>query len=521
MAALHQAADALLLVDGHGRIREATGALAELFGRGPDSLEGESVEALCLPAARARLKENLERASRGRPLLFSTQVVREDGTVVPAEVSVRAVHDPEELLVCVFRDTTGRALDFPLDRLELENEIQKLQLHLHQSQKLEAVGLMASAMAHDFNNLLNVILGYGELLARSLPQADTRRGRIDHILHATLRAGALTRRLLAFTRKPMQQPQVVDPNAFVSETERMLHRLIGEDVALQLELGQNVGNVKVDPGQLEQVLLNLAVNARHAMPRGGSLTLSTDNAQPSADAGSSPPEPVEYVRLTVTDTGVGMDAETRALIFEPFFTTKPRGEGTGLGLATVFGIIQQSGGVIEVDSEPDQGTTFRIYLPRVEEKPRPLSLPPTSQPGPRGHETVLVVEDQDSLRDMIREALELLGYKVLAASDGEAAMDAARRHRGRLDLLVTDVVMPRLDGSELARRLAGLRPGLRVLYMSGHGPDIGLRRGLLESGAVLEKPFSTKALSLRVREVLDEAPSRDQAHPAPAPGTDR
>ncbi len=302
---------------------------------------------------------------------------------------------------------------------------------------------------------------------------------------------------------------MVDLNALVSEAERMLRRLIGEDVDLALQLGDGLGNVKIDPGQLEQVLLNLAVNARHAMPRGGALTLATDNADPDRDDEGRPPAPGGYVRLTVTDTGVGMDAETRTLIFEPFFTTKPTGEGTGLGLATVSGIVQQSGGLIEVDSELGRGTSFRIYLPRVDETPEPAPLPAGSQPGPRGHETLLVVEDQDSLRDMIREALQLLGYRVLVARDGEAALEVARGHRRRLDLLVTDVVMPRLDGCDLARRLTAERPGLRVLYMSGHGPDLVARRDPIGSGAVLEKPFSTKALSLRVREALDRPPATD------------
>jgi hypothetical protein len=215
------------------------------------------------------------------------------------------------------------------------------------------------------------------------------------------------------------------------------------------------------------------------------------------------------VRLTVTDTGVGMDSETRALIFEPFFTTKPTEEGTGLGLATVSGIVRQSGGLIEVDSEPGRGTTFRIYLPRVDERPEPVPLPASSRPGPRGRETVLLVEDQDSLRDMIREALQLLGYRVLVARDGEAALEVARRHRGRLDLLITDIVMPRLDGCGLARRLEAERPGLRVLYMSGHGPDLVARRDPIDPDAVLAKPFSTRALSLRVREVLDRPPKAD------------
>jgi signal transduction histidine kinase len=437
--------------------------------------------------------------------------VRGDGVVVPVEVSSRAAYDETGgLLVCIVRDVTGRALSFPVERLELENEISKLQLRLLQSQKLEAAGLMASGMAHDFNNLLNVIMGYAELLGRSLPQADTRRARIDHILQAALRAGSLTRRLLTFTRQPVQQPRVVDVNAFVGETERMVRRLIGEDVELSLDLGADVGNVKVDPGQLEQVLLNLAVNARHAMPRGGALTLTTDAARPDRADEEAAPGADAYVRLTFKDTGVGMDKDTQALIFDPLFTTRPQGEGTGLGLSTVSRIVQQSGGVIEVESEPGRGTSFRIYLPRVDEQPEPAALTPSSQPGPRGHETLLLVEDQDSLRAMIAEALQLLGYRVLVAPDGEAAIEVARRHRGRLDLLVTDVVMPHLDGSALARHLRSKRPGIRILYMSGHGPDIATRRGLVGPDAVLEKPFSTRALSLRVREVLDRPPHGDE-----------
>jgi signal transduction histidine kinase/CheY-like chemotaxis protein len=474
-----------------------------MFGRSPEALQGESVATLCLPAVRDRLIENLERALQGGRHLFSTQIIRGNGEVVPVEVSARRIDDsPGGLVACVVRDVTGRALSFPVERLDLENEIRKLHLQLLQAQKLEAVGLLASGMAHDFNNLLNVIMGYAELLARSLPEADSRRARIHHILQAALKAGSLTRSLLAFGRKPVQQARVVDPNVLIQETEWMLRRLIGEDVELSLRLGEDVGCVKVDPGQLEQVLLNLAVNARHAMLRGGALGVATDNADPDRPPGEGTSGGT-HVRITVTDTGVGMDAETQARIFEPFFTTRPREEGTGLGLATVSGIVQQSGGVIEVESEPGEGTTFRIYLPRVDVSPEPKAQPVASRVGPRGHETLLLVEDQAPLREMLREALQLVGYRVLVAADGEEAVGAARRHRGRLDLLITDVVMPRLDGCELARRLSAERPGLRVLYMSGHGLDTATRRGMIEGGTLLEKPFSTETLSLRVREALD------------------
>lgn len=505
-SALELAADAVLLVDRRGRIHEATGAVSDIFGRTAEALPGETVANLCLPAARQRLTENLGRATRTGRHLFSTQIIRGDGVVTPVEVSARATDDSAEAsLVCIVREIGARALSFPVERLRLEDEIRRLHLQLLQAQKLEAVGLLASGMAHDFNNLLNVIMGYTELLARSLAEADTRRTRIEHILQAAARAGTLTRSLLAFGRKPVQQAQVIDFNALVRETEWMLRRLIGEDVELVLQLGEDVGSVKVDPGQLEQVLLNLAVNARHAMLRGGTLTLATDTASPDRPAGEPSGEPGDHVRVTVTDTGVGMDAETQARIFEPFFTTRSREEGSGLGLATVSGIVQQSGGVIEVESAPGQGTTFRVYLPRVDEapKPKPEPEPAPTRLGPRGHETLLLVEDQAPLREILREALQLLGYRVLVAADGEAAIATARRVRGRLDLLVTDVVMPRLDGCELARRLSAERPGLRVLYMSGHGLDTATRRGMVEGSTLLEKPFSTETLSLRVREALD------------------
>jgi PAS domain S-box-containing protein len=408
-------------------------------------------------------------------------------------------------------DAEGRVTHFVgvlediTERKRSEQALAAAQQQLLHSQKMEAVGRLAGGIAHDFNNLLNVIVGYAELLARTLPRRDTRRGRIDQILQAAMRAGALTRRLLAFSRKQVLQPRVVDVNAAVGETEQMLRRVIGEDVELALRLGEKLGNVRVDPGQLEHVLLNLAVNARDAMPRGGTLTLATADADVDRDtAGPAPMGAGRYVILSVADTGVGMDAETRGRMFEPFFTTKPTGEGTGLGLATVYGIVQQSGGFITVDSELRRGTTFRIYLPRVDEPPEVTSLPTVSGAGPRGHEAILLVEDQDSLREMVSEALRLLGYKVLAAPDGEAAMELARQHAGPLDLLVTDIVMPRLGGFDLATRLLAERPGLRVLYMSGHATNVVSRHGVREAGLpLLEKPFRTDVLALKVREALD------------------
>jgi two-component system cell cycle sensor histidine kinase/response regulator CckA len=508
---LEHASDAVLLVDSSGRILEAGGATPDIFGRSPESLRGESAAALCLPAAGGRLLENLDRAVRAGRHLFSTQIIGGDGEVLSVEVSARTTKDPSgKVLVCIVRDITGRALSFPVERLQLEDEIRRLHLQLLQSRKLEAVGLLAGGMAHDFNNLLNVIMGYAELLARSLPAADTRRARIERILQAAGRAGVLTRSLLAFGRKPVQQARVVDVNAVVQETEWIIRRLIGEDVDLELKLGADVGNVKVDPGQLEQVLLNLAVNAHQAMLRGGALTVATDRAEPDRPARQRTAGAGSHVRLTVSDTGVGMDAETRDRIFEPFFTTRSGREGTGLGLATVAGIVRQSGGHIEVESEPGRGSTFRIYLPRVDAEPEPVKVPEPSRQGPRGHETILLVEDQASLREMLREALELAGYRVLSAPDGEAAIRIARRHPGRLDLLATDIVMPRLDGCGLARRLAADRPEMRVLFLSGHGFETATRRGILEDATLLEKPFSTETLAVHVRRALDRPlPSDD------------
>jgi PAS domain S-box-containing protein len=496
-------------VDPSGRILEASGATHEIFVRSPESLRGESVAALCLPAAQDRLLENLDRAARAGPHLFSTQIIGRDGEVIAVEISARAAKAPAEgSLVCVVRDVTGRALAFPVERLQLEDEIRRLHLRLLQSRKLEAVGLLASGMAHDFNNLLNVIMGYAELLARSLPAADTRRARIERILQAAGRAGVLTHGLLAVGRKPMQQARAVNVNGMIQETEWLIRRLVGEDVDLELHLGSDVGHVKIDPGQLEQMLLNLAINARQAMPRGGSLSVATDRASaPSAD-GPWEPGGGTHVRLTVSDTGVGMDAETQARIFEPFFTTRALEDGTGLGLASVAGIVHQSGGVIEVESEPGRGSAFRIYLPRLAEVTSPPHQPEVSDQGPRGHETILLVEDEAPLREMLREALELAGYRVLAAPDGETAIDIARRHRGHLDLLATDIVMPRLDGCTLARRLAAVWPGMRVLFMSGHGFDTAARRGLLEDATLLEKPFNTLTLAVHVRRALDRPPSR-------------
>jgi two-component system cell cycle sensor histidine kinase/response regulator CckA len=374
-----------------------------------------------------------------------------------------------------------------------------------QSQKLEAVGRLAGGIAHDFNNLLSVILGYCELLADD-PRVEASVGvDIMEIARAGRRASDLTRQLLAFSRQQVLAPAVVELNEVLAGVGPMLVRLLGEDVELRLVPRSGLGKVLVDPGQLEQVILNLVVNARDAMPQGGTLTLETDDVELDAAYAAEHPEatPGPHVMLAVTDTGTGMDAATRAQIFEPFFTTKEKGKGTGLGLSTVFGIVRQSGGTVWVYSEPGRGTTFKIYLPRTQEV-LATSVAPPPDPSPRGSETVLLAEDDAPLRLLVRTALARLGYQVLEAESADEALLLCARFSGPIHLLLTDVVMPKVGGRELAERLAALRPETRVLFMSGYTDDTVVRHGVLAAGiAFLQKPVTPQSLARKVREVLD------------------
>ena len=385
-------------------------------------------------------------------------------------------------------------------------ERKQLQEQLVRLQKMEAIGRLAGGLAHDFNNLLTVIGGYSDLLLSDLDPGNPLHRHAAAINNAAARATALTRQLLAFSRKQLLQLKVLDLNAVVATMEPMLRRLIGEDIMLVVGLAPALGRVKADPGQLEQVLLNLVVNARDAMPQGGTLTIETTNVEGDElvahHHGSVPPG--SYVKLAVHDTGVGMDAATRSHLFEPFFTTKAPGQGTGLGLSTVYGIITQSEGHIEVDSEPAQGATFTIYLPRVEEAIEAGQHDRTRPETPRGRETVLLVEDEASVRGITRTMLELHGYRVLEAGSGEEALQICKRQEGPVQLLLTDVVMPGMSGPEVAQRLTRLRPEMKVLYMSGYTDDAILRHGVLElSTAFVQKPFTADTLRWKVREVLD------------------
>jgi PAS domain S-box-containing protein len=404
------------------------------------------------------------------------------------------LEDPAvEAIVGNFRDVTER---------------KRLTEQFLHAQKMEAVGRLAGGIAHDFNNVLCVILSYAEMIIGDLKPEDSLRTEMEEIRRAGLRAADLTRQLLAFSRQQVLEARVLDLNQSVGKMEKILRRLLGEDVELTMHPAPGLWSIKADAGQIEQTVMNLAVNARDAMPQGGALILETANIELGdedvyAHLGVIPGS---YVMLSVTDTGTGMDKETQARIFEPFFTTKEKGKGTGLGLATVFGIVKQSGGHISVDSEPGKGTTFRVYFPRVvgdvsaarvSEAPGPLSE--------RGTETVLLVEDDDQVRTLARSILRRNGYIVLEAPNGGEGLLICEQHPSKIHLLLTDVILPRMSGRQLAERLTKMRPEMKVLFMSGYTEDATLNRSVLESGtAFLQKPLTPDSLARKVREVLRE-----------------
>jgi PAS domain S-box-containing protein len=402
-----------------------------------------------------------------------------------------------------------------------------LEEQLRQAQKMEAVGQLAGGIAHDFNNLLMVISGYCEFLAEGVGADPALRGPVREIARAAERAAALTRQLLAFSRKQMLAPVVLDLNAVVKENLSMLRRMIGEHIDLTMVPGKELGSVKADSGQIEQVIMNLAVNARDAMPKGGKLTIETSNVQLDQNYARmhTPVKPGEYVMLAISDTGAGMDAETQSHIFEPFYTTKGT-KGTGLGLSTVYGIVKQSEGYIWVYSELSKGTTFKIYLPRVTaagERLLPVPAPLAEAAASAGHETVLLVEDEVTLRELVRHYLQNQGYIVLEAPSSEKALQISNSHPGPIHLLLTDVIMPGMNGRELAQRISSERSDLKVLYMSGYTENAIGHNGLLEAGIrLLQKPFTLPALKAKVREVLDthtpqEVSMSARALPEPQP----
>ncbi|MFZ0860388.1 MAG: PAS domain S-box protein [Candidatus Sulfotelmatobacter sp.] len=417
---------------------------------------------------------------------------RNDGKAITVRISGRAVSsadEPADVLEAIAEDVT--------DRRVLEDQFR-------QAQKMEAVGRLAGGVAHDFNNLLMVISGYAEVVLAALEPDHALREKALAIQQASDRATTLTRQLLAFSRKQLLELKVVDVNAIVADMERLLRPLIGENVEFITSLTPEAAHTRADAGQLEQVLMNLVVNAKDAMPSGGTLTIQTENmvVDESHRRGPTFIRPGHYVMLSVSDTGMGMDKETQSRIFEPFFTTKEKGKGTGLGLSTVYGIVKQSGGYVMVQSEEGRGTTFQIYLPRIEGVAEKHTAPvPHAAVG--GTETVLLVEDEESVRQLVRETLAAKGYRVMEAENGESGMAAAAQHDGKIDLVITDVVMPGMGGRELVKQLAQTRPETKVLYLSGYTEDAIVSEGTIESGAAfLQKPFTLQNLSRKVRELL-------------------
>lgn len=444
------------------------------------------------PNRRADFKRAME--EHGLVQGFEYQVYRKDGSKIWLSENARVV-----------RDANGAVLYYEGTVVDI-TERKRLEDQLRQAQKMEAVGQLAGGVAHDFNNLLMVIHGNSEVMLDRLGPAEALRKNADQIKKAAEQAASLTRQLLAFSRRQVLQPRVLDLNSVVADMSKMLPRLIGEDIELRIVPNASLGWVKADQSQIEQVILNLAANARDAMPKGGKLTIETASVEldESYARRHASVRPGPYVVLAVSDTGVGMDAETQAHCFEPFFTTKEQGKGTGLGLATVYGVVKQSGGWIWVYSELGQGTTFKIYLPRVQEDAEATRHVKGQGGVPRGTETILVVEDQDGIRELARDFLESCGYTVLVAKDGGEALEIAERHKGPINLLVTDVVMPKVSGRELARRLTILRPMVKTLYMSGYTEHATAHHGILGQDTVsLEKPFSLHMLAGKVREALD------------------
>jgi len=476
-----------------GRLLECNRAFAEMMGYGSpaEAMAQPPVAFHASPEAREAFLERLRR--EGSLINFENQARRKDGSLlwIVENVSLLRSDEGEEVLLGTVFDMTER---------------RRLEEQLLQSQKMEAVGRLAGGIAHDFNNLLTAVSGYSELLLRDLPEGDPRRESAEEIRQAGSRAAGLTHQLLAFSRRQVLEPRVLDLNAVISGMERMLRRVIGEDVDLMTALDPELWRAKADPGQIEQAILNLVVNARDAMPRGGRLTLETANVElDDKFAGHyASLQPGPHVMLAVSDTGVGMDAELQARLFEPFFTTKEQGKGTGLGLSTTYGIVKQSGGSIWVYSEAGHGTTFKVYLPRCEEPLEDRAAPPPPREAEPGTETILLVEDEPEVRRLVEKLLRLKGYRVLSAGGPTDAIAISKRPEEPIDLLLTDVIMPGMNGRELARVLAGGRPQLKVLYMSGYTDAAMSQQGILPAGtAFLSKPFTPETLARKIRDVLD------------------
>lgn len=490
------AADMIAVVDTNGKRLYNSPAYERILGYTQEELASTSPLEQVHPDDRAKVEEAAKEARAGgvgRSIEYRMR--HKNGTWRQMESTANTVCNAQgkvESLIIVNRDIT--------DRRHLEEQFR-------QAQKMEAVGRLSGGVAHDFNNLLGVIIGYSEFLQERLDVSDSLRASVEEILKAGKRAASLTRQLLAFSRQQVLDPKVLDLRVAVADMEKLLQRLIGEDIELTTVLDPQLGKVKADQGQLEQVIMNLAVNARDAMPQGGKLTIHLENTVLDQDYVRRYPYPVlpgPYVLLRVGDTGTGMDAETKARAFEPFFTTKEKGKGTGLGLSTVYGVVKQSGGYIDVESALGAGTTFKIFLPRVHQEVAAERQHVDASATGRGNETILIAEDETSLRTLTSSTLEMSGYKVLQAKDGFEALEVSRKHDGAIDLLLTDIVMPGMGGRALAEELGRERKEMRIVYMSGYtGQAVG-SQGPVEPGSFyLHKPFTRQALMQKIREALD------------------
>jgi two-component system cell cycle sensor histidine kinase/response regulator CckA len=480
---------AILTAEGHFSEQNAAHqalteySIEELRGRTPALLIGE-----------AEFQEHWQAVLTNGPLEQETRIRTKSGREKTVEASVFSITGDAGQVLCIVAITRDIS------------ERRRLQVQLQQAAKMEAVGRLAGGVAHDFNNLLNVIIGYSELMLERRNSAEFLERGAREIRKAADRAAGLTRQLLAFSRQQVLEPKVLELSEIIAEMKDLFVRMLGEDVELVVTSAEGLGRVRADPGQIGQVIMNLAANSRDAMPQGGRFLVETSNvlvdAAFAAEHANMPPGP--YVLLSVTDTGSGMTPEIRSHIFEPFFTTKEKGKGTGLGLATVYGIVKQSGGYIWAHSEPEQGASFKVYLPRVDALPERLQ-PAAAAPAAncRGSETLLVVEDEEGVRILVRDYLRMNGYTVLEAGHGEEALRIACEHSGTISLMITDVIMPGMNARELAERMAILRPAMKVLYISGYAETTVYRKGVLEKGApFLQKPFGPFDLGRKVRDVL-------------------
>ncbi|MDI7259232.1 MAG: PAS domain S-box protein [Thermodesulfobacteriota bacterium] len=497
-AIFERVAVGIALSNMEGRIVESNPALQKMFGMGGEGLRYKVLNEFIHPEDRTTDRDFYQEMVKGKRDYYQieSRYVRKDGGTVWGLQNVSIV-----------RNGKGR-FQFTIHMIEDITERKRLETHFLQSQKMETLGRLAGGIAHDFNNILTVIKGYSQLSLIELHNGHPLRGNIEEINKATERAEALTHQLLAFSRRQVMEMKVIDLNLLIRDLEKMLRRVIGEDIELNTVLAKDLGRIKTDPGHIEQMMLNLTVNARDAMPGGGKLTLEITNVEVNEDyiRHHIGVMPGRYVMISVSDTGCGISPEVRERIFEPFFTTKGKEKGTGLGLSTVYGIVKQSGGNIWVYSEPGQGTTFKIYLPRVDEEVEYLPAREEDDLLPKGNETVLFVEDDPSVRELAARVLREQGYNVLEATDGIEAMHMARNYmRKKIHLLLTDMVMPQMSGNELVELCKTLHPETKILYISGYTDTAITHHAKLKPGTpFLQKPFSPIDLAKKVRDVLDQ-----------------